>query len=252
LFVVLLAACSGQSGKNVTENKEAKAMLQGIWIDAESGDVSFRVDGDTIFYADSTSMPAYFRILGDSLVLGSGTSYAVAKQSPHLFWFVNANGDVVKLEKSDDPVDATEFTHDTPSVLSYTYQVKTDSVVMYNGNRYHWYIAINPTKYKVVKMNYSSEGVGVENIYYDNIIHISLYHGATCLYSHDFNKQMYAASVPEEFLRQAILGNMQYDNVDSRGVHFNATLCIPDEASCYLVETLISLDGKMTMQLLEY
>jgi hypothetical protein len=63
---------------------------------------------------------------------------------------------------------------------------------------------------------------------------------------------MFAASVPEEFLRQAILGNMQYDNVDSRGVHFNATLCIPDEASCYLVETLISLDGKMTMQLLEY
>ncbi|MBQ6548727.1 MAG: DUF4738 domain-containing protein [Prevotella sp.] len=252
LFVVLLAACSGQSGKDVTENKEAKAMLQGIWIDAESGDVSFRVDGDTIFYADSTSMPAYFRILGDSLVLGSGTSYAVAKQSPHLFWFVNANGDVVKLEKSDDPVDATEFTHDTPSVLSYTYQVKTDSVVMYNGNRYHWYIAINPTKYKVITRTYNDDGIEVENVYYDNIMHVSVFQGSRQLYSSDFRKQQYANQVPVQFLEEAILANMEFTHIDADGLHFAATLCQPDASSCYQVESLITPHGQMTMKLIEY
>jgi hypothetical protein len=101
LTAVVLVACNHR--EEVSENKEAKAMLQGIWIDAEGGDVSFRVQGDTIYYADSTSMPAYFRVMGDSLVLASGASYGIVKQLPHLFWFKNQNGDVLKFSKSDDP-----------------------------------------------------------------------------------------------------------------------------------------------------
>ena len=54
-------------------------MLQGIWVDSETGDVSFQVKGDTIFYSDTTSMPAYFKVVGDSLILGSGTSYGIVK-----------------------------------------------------------------------------------------------------------------------------------------------------------------------------
>lgn len=254
--LLLLVACGQGGGGNSpveenVEDAEAKSMLQGIWIEDETQVVAFRAVGDTIYYPDSTSQPAHFSIVGDSLCLG-GHRYPIVKQGDHVFWFMNQTGDLRKFIKSDDEGDTIAFANRQPEILTVTEVIKMDSVVFYGGERYHWYIAVNPTKYKVVKMNYSSEGVGVENVYYDNIIHISLYHGATCLYSHDFNKQMYAASVPEEFLRQAILGNMQYDNVDSRGVHFNATLCIPDEASCYLVETLISLDGKMTMQLLEY
>lgn len=250
-MVLLLAACGGQDGK-VVENKEAKQQLQGIWVDAENGDVSFRVEGDTIFFADSTSMPAYFRIMGDSLVLGSGASYVVTKLTPHLFFFLNANGDVVKLQKSDDPVDETEFTHDSPAVLNYTHQVKTDSIVSFGGDRYHWYIAINPTKYKVVKRSYNDDGIEVENIYYDNIMHVSVFQGARRLYSSDFRKQMFADLVPETFLNEAILVNMEYSHCDAQGLYFNATLCIPDGASCYLVQSLVTYTGQMTMQVLEY
>ena len=250
--LAMLSACSRKDGSAPSENREAKAMLQGIWVDSESGDVSFRVEGDTIYYSDSTSMPAYFRIMGDSLVLTSGTAYGIEKQTSHLFWFCNQNGDLVKLQKSENSADETEFVHDTPRVLSYSHQVKTDSVVTYGGERYHWYIAINPTKYKVTKRSYNDEGLEVENVYYDNIMHISVYQGNRCIYSSDFRKQQYAGMVPAEFLKQAVLGNMEYSHADAEGLHFNATLCIPDGASCYLVESLISYKGRMTMKLVEY
>ena len=255
IVTVLLTGCSRQqSGSVVTEEKEsreAKAMLQGVWVDQESGDVSFSVRGDTIYYADSTSMPAYFKIIGDSLAFASGTKYGIEKQTEHLFWFRNQNGDIIKLEKTDDQDAKAEFTHDTPKIMTYTHQVKTDSVVSYNGERYHWYIAINPTKYKVVNRTYNDDGVEVENVYYDNIMHISVFKGGQQLYSSDFRKQQYGNIVPSKFLTEAIFANMEYSHADAAGLHFNATLCIPDRASCYLVETLISYKGQMTMKMIE-
>ena len=253
LTVVFLVGCSRQQTKveEVQESREAKAMLQGVWVDKESGDVSFRVKGDTIFYADTTSMPAYFKIVGDSLVFASGTKYGIEKQTEHLFWFKNQNGDVIKLEKTDDQDITEEFTNDTPKIMTYTHQVKTDSVVSYNGERYHWYIAINPTKFKVVNRTFNDDGVEVENVYYDNIMHISVFKGGQQLYSSDFCKQQYHGIVPSEFLTEAIFANMEYSHADAAGLHFNATLCIPDGASCYLVETLISYKGQMTMKMIE-
>ena len=252
LSVAALIGCGGQGGRSSEESKEAKQMLQGIWVDSETGDVSFQVKGDTIFYSDTTSMPAYFKVVGDSLILGSGTSYGIVKQSPQLFWFSNQNGDLVKLERSTDPVDELEFDHDQPQVLTYTQQVKKDSVVTYNGERYHWYIAINPTKYKVVKRSYNDDGLEVENVYYDNIMHISVFHGTHQIFSSDFTKQMYEKMVPDGFLDDAILGAMDFDHIDAEGLHFSATLCIPDGASCYMVDTQIAYTGKQTMSLLEY
>ena len=255
--VALLTGCSRQKAGQAPvgeqeESREAKAMLQGIWLDPETEEVSLSVRGDTIFYSDSTSMPAYFKIVGDSLVFATGTKYGIVKQTDHLFWFKNQNGDVVKLQKSDNPEDAAEFIHGTPPVLTYTHQVKKDSTITYGGERYHWYVAINPTRYKVVKRTYNDDGVEVENVYYDNIMHISLYKGSQRLYSSDFRKQQYAKYVPQEFLREAVLGNMEYDHADSEGLHFRATLCIPDGASCYLVDTTISYKGQMSMKTIEY
>ena len=253
-IVVLLMSCSHQSGKDADESEslEAKQLLQGVWLDAESDEVTFSIKGDTIYYTDSTSMPSYFRIIGDSLVLASGTKYGIEKQAAHLFWFRNQNGDLIKLKKSDDPDIDKEFVHDTPKIMNYTHQVKIDSVVTYNGERYHWYIAINPTKYKVTKRTFNDDGLEVENVYYDNIMHISVFKGAQQLYSSDFRKQQYAQKVPKDFLEEAILGNMEFSHIDAAGLHFNATLCIPDGASCYLVESLIDYHGKMSMKLVEY
>ena len=252
ILAAALVGCNSQRSSSLEESKEAKQMLQGIWVDAETGDVSFQVKGDTIFYSDTTSMPAYFRIIGDSLVLGSGTSYAVVKQSPNLFWFTNQNGDMVKLQKSDDPVDGLEFERDKPQVLTYTQQVKKDSVVTFNGERYHWYVAINPTKYKVVSRTYNDDGLEVENVYYDNIMHISVFHGSRQLFSSDFKKQDYGSLIPADFLEEAILGAMDFNHIDAEGLHFNATLCRPDGASCYMVDTQIAFTGQQTMKLLEY
>ena len=257
LFVLVLSqyACQRKSSEAVVisaESKQAKALLQGIWIDAETEEVAFRAKGDTIYYPDSTSLPAYFKIVNDSLVLGK-SSYPIVKQAAHLFWFRNQAGDLVKLEKSDNPNDALDFRHEQPRALEMVSELqKTDSVVFYGGERYHWYIAINPTRYRVMKTSYTDDGVGVENVYFDNIIHISVYKGAQKLYSSDFKKQMYADEIPAEFLDQAILGNMQFDSVDERGFHFNATLCIPDGASCYLVSTDIGFNGQVSKKLLEY
>ena len=257
LLLALCASCKqkpdGQSASPAREeSRQAKAMLQGVWVDTETEEVSFRAKGDSIFFPDSTSQPAEFHIAGDSLFIGS-SAYHIEKQAAHTFWFKNQNGDIVKLSKSDDPNDVLDFdTQPEPKVLNTNRVVKTDSVVMLGGQRYHWYIAINPTRYKVTKTTYTDDGVEVENIYYDNIIHISLFRGAERLFSRDFRKEMYKAEVPKDFLSKAILGNMQYHHADAQGFHFHATLCIPDGASCYLVETLVGLDGKVEMKLLEY
>ncbi len=158
---------------------------------------------------------------------------------------------MLKLQKSDDADDADIETA-APSVLTYTHQVKIDSVAAYNGNRYHWYIAINPTKYKVTKRTFNEDGLEVENVYYDNIMHISVFQGARQIYSSDFHKQQYQGLVPAEFLNDAILANMAFSHIDASGLHFNATLCIPDGATCYMVESTISYTGVLSMQLVEY
>ena len=252
--MLLMAGCSGhQQDSQSDEDREAKAMMQGVWVDAETEDLTFRVAGDTIFYADSTSMPAYFKIVGDSLVLSSGTTYAIEQHTAHIFSFRNQNGDLVILNKLDDAENDSLYVRGTTAtVMTYTHQVKTDSVVSYNGARYHWYIAINPTRFKVVRRTYNDDGMEVENVYYDHIMNVSIYNGAQRLYSSDFRKRQFAHLVPVKFLDEAILANMEFAKADADGLHFNATLCIPDGASCYQVETVISYKGQMTMKLLEY
>lgn len=251
MLMVVLVACNQNNSSSLPDDKEAKAMLQGVWVDEESGDVAFRVNGDTLYFADATSMPTYFRIYEDSLYLASGTAYGVVKQTEHLFWFNNQNGDLLKLQKSDG-MDGADIDATAPSVLTYTHQVKIDSVVAYNNNRYHWYIAINPTKYKVSKRSFNEDGLEVENVYYDNIMHISVFQGAHKIYSSDFHKKQYQGLVPAAFLDEAILANMEYSSIDAEGLHFNATLCIPDGATCYMVESTISYTGALSMKLVEY
>lgn len=255
-LLLVLAACKHQqepvaiATEEEQEDVEAKALLQGIWQEATTEEVVFRAEGDTIYYPDPSNLPAAFRIVGDSLEVGTHR-YPIIKQTEHLLWFRNQSGETMKLVKSDEADDTLAFNSTQPAVLTPKEVLKSDSVVNYGGQRYHWYTAVNPTRYRVTKTNYNSEGVAVENIYFDNIIHISLYQGARCLFSRDFRKSTYEAQVPPSFLGQAILGNMQYSHTDSHGVHFNATLCIPDEPSCYLVDTAIGFDGQLSLKLLE-
>ena len=56
-FIFCVVACkeSKQASSNTTqENREAKRIIQGIWLDEETEDVTFWMKGDSILYADST------------------------------------------------------------------------------------------------------------------------------------------------------------------------------------------------------
>ena len=257
-LVVLCVSC-GSKGRTdgsplgVGEDREAKALLQGVWQDEETEEVSFWAKGDTIYYPDSTSQPTPFVIADGHLVLLSiDARYHIEKQTNHVFWFKNQSGDIIRLVKSNEPLPEEFVRGEHQRVMTYTEVVKQDSVVVYENNRYHWYIAINPTKYKVHTSAYNDDGLEVENIYYDNIMHVSLFHGATKFFSRDFRKQDYAGKVPEQFLSQSVLSNMEYAGVDAVGFHFVATICIPDGASCYKAENIISFDGQLKTKLIEY
>lgn len=249
--LLLLASCQNGRSSDKAEDKEAKQLLQGVWSDADTEEMVFRVKGDSIYYADKSALPTYFRIANQQLYLGAETSYSVVKQTPNQFWFTNQNGDVVKLVRSTEQSDDLAYTP-TDHSYAYTEVVKTDSVVMYGDQRYHWYVAINPTKYKVMKRAYSDDGIEVENVYYDNIIHLSVFQGSTQIFSSDLRKQLFGAKVPKSFLEHAVLGNVEYVRSDQHGMHFDVTLCIPDEAQCYVVDFVVGWNGQRTMKLVEY
>ena len=255
-LVLLLAAFVGcgqksQSVADRTESQEAKQLLQGVWMDEETETVVFQMKGDSVYYADSTSMPVYFKVIADTLYMGSA-AYHIEKHSTNVLWFKNQQSETAKYVKSDDQSLDSVFEKSVPQIQTLTEVLKRDTVVFHNGERYHCYIAINPTKYKVVRNTVNADGLVVENVYYDNIIHVSIFKGARQLFSSDFRKTAYTGKVPEQFLSQAVFNDMRFNKADEQGFHFNASLCVPDEASCYLVDHLISYSGKVSTKLLEY
>ena len=148
---IVIVACGPKTPKNegkAVEDKVAKQMLQGIWINAEDESVAFKVKGDTIFYPDSTSYPAYFQIFRDTLVIHGAddmVKYPIVKQAPHLFMFKNSNGETVKLTLSEDVLDKFQFDNNKAQVLNQNQLVKKDTVVSYEDMRYRCYIQVNPT-----------------------------------------------------------------------------------------------------------
>ena len=85
----------------------------------------------------------------------------------------------------------------------------------------------------------------MENIYYDNIIHICGVQGEGTSVSKDINKEMFARVVPADFLNNAILSDMDFVKVDEKGYRYVATLCIPDGAACYNVRLDVSKEGNV-------
>ena len=256
IFIVLLVTLAGCGQKSnstaeAVESKQAKQMLQGVWVDEDTEAAAFRMKGDSVYYTDSTSMPAYFRVVGDTLYIGSAAGYYIEKHTEHVLWFRSKNGELMKFVRSSEEPQDDEFT-EQPQVLTLTEVLKRDTVVFWNSNRYHLYVAINPTKYKVVRHTTNEDGLDVENVYYDNIIHLSIFKGSQQLFSRDFRKQFYEKHVPAQFVGQSILNDMTFRKADANGFHLDLSLCTPGDASCYLIEHVVSYDGKLTTKLEEY
>jgi hypothetical protein len=245
--------CQQQANNGkLPESKEAKQLLQGVWSDVESESVVFQIHGDSVYYPDSTSMPAYFRVYNDTLYIGSSSRYHIEKHSEHVLWFKGGDGEIVKLVKENDTQEEELFEKQKTQILTLSDVMKNDTVVAYQNNRYHLYIAVNPTKYKVTRQTINDDGLDVENVYYDNIIHLSIFQGARQLFSRDFRKQQYQKRLPSRFFDQAILNNMEFSSIDDKGVHMNVSVCTPGDACCYLIEHVISFDGKLSTETLEY
>lgn len=247
-FAALLTACEKKTSQPDTpqEDLAAKKMLQGIWVDEDAQTVVFQAKGDSIFYPDTTSLPVGFQIVGDTLVLhgANDVKYQVIKQTQHLFVFKNQNGDDIRLTLSDNPDDAHAFSREKPQALNQNQTIRRDTVVSYNGDRYHCYVQVNPTTFKVVKTTYNDEGVEVGNVYYDNIVNLNVYRGATRLFSHDFRKKQFEKYIPQDIIKQAILNDVIFKGIDGEGIHYWVSIGVPDSMSSFQVEVVITYDGQ--------
>ncbi len=249
-----LGGCRKQGQKNepVSENLAAKKNLQGIWLDENGEDVAFRIKGDSVYFPDSTSAPSYFRVVSDTLVMegqNNVTKYAIVRQTPHVFVFVNTSGERIKLVKTEDNSFMDMFLEKQPIALNQNRLVKRDTVVYHNDEKYHCYVQINPTTYKVAKTTYNDDGVAVDNIYYDNIIHLSIFNGNDKLFSRDFRKSDFAKYIEESALQQSVFSDLTLNSIDNGGFHYFATMAIPDSSISYMVELNVGFDGKLSMRI---
>nr|WP_302687871.1 DUF4738 domain-containing protein [uncultured Prevotella sp.] len=243
------ASCGKKASPNSTpkEDTRAKELLQGIWLNEDDEDVAFRVKGDTIYYPDSTSQPVYFCIYGDTLVMKGArdVKYPILKQAAHLFEFKSPSGDVIKLTKTSDKTYLKSFQQEKTIALNQNQLIKRDTIVLHVGNRYHLYVQVNPTTYKVFKSSMNDDGVQVDNVYFDNIINLNVFHGANKLFSHDFKKKDFGKKVPDSFLEQAVLSDLLFEGIDEKGIHYLAVLAMPDSSLSYQVKIVVSYQGKL-------
>lgn len=245
----VVASCGKKASPDSTpkEDTRAKKLLQGIWLNEDDEDVAFRVKGDTIYYPDSTSQPVYFCIYGDTLVMKGArdVKYPILKQAAHLFEFKSPSGDVIKLTKTSDKTYLKSFQQEKPIALNQNQLIKRDTIVSHGENRYHLYVQVNPTTYKVFKSSMNDDGVQVDNVYFDNIINLNVFHGANKLFAHDFKKKDFASKVPESFLEQAVLSDLLFERIDEKGIHYLAVLAMPDSSLSYQVKIVVSYQGKL-------
>lgn len=87
----------------------------------------------------------------------------------------------------------------------------------------------------------------MDNVYYDNVMHICVYEGKKSLYASDITKQMFAQVVSKNFLDQSILSDMQFVGVNKKGFHYQATLSIPESQVCCIANLTVDFEGKLAI-----
>lgn len=255
ICISLMSSCSGQPQKKEEMEKEdliAKEWLQGTWIDDMTETPLFTAKGDTIYYIDEPAAPVAFKIIEDTLkTYGRKVSnYHIKKQGKSFIWIQSFMGDILQLSKAENSQDSLWIPRQTPKEKTDNV-ISKDNVVHYNNQRFRGYVYINPTNIKVHQPEITEEGLEIENIYYDNIIHICVYEGKNKLFGRDMKKQDFESLIPAEYYQRAILSDMEFGGVNAKGYQYQATLCIPNSASCYLVNISITKDGDITYELVQ-
>lgn len=253
VLVSLWVSCGNKPDgeEGVREDLTAKQMLQGIWLDDETEMPLMRIEGDTVYYTNPLNAPASFKVVHDTIYIYSSSpvSYKIERQTEYSFWFCSLPDEIIKLHKSENSEDSLSFISREVEVISTTPEViKKDSVAMYNGTRYRGYVYINPSKMKVFKRAYSENGISVDNVYYDNVVHICVYEGKQLLYGRDVTKKFFSDLFPEEILEQTILADMNFIGVDDKGYHYQATIGVPESSVFYLVNIDIGFDKQLSIK----
>lgn len=258
ICIILMSSCSGQPQKKEKIEKEdlkAKEWLQGTWIDDITETPLFTAKGDSIYYIDESAAPVTFKIIKDTLkTYGQKvTNYHIKKQGQSFIWIQSVMGDILQLSKTDQLLDSYLTLQQTLERTEETEEkvIQKDQVVHYNNRRFRGYVYINPTNIKIHQPEITEEGLEIDNIYYDNIIHICVYEGKNRLFGRDMKKQDFESLIPKEYYQRAILSDMDFAGVNSKGYQYQATLCIPNSASCYLINISITMNGDITYELIQ-
>lgn len=251
LFTSCIENSNRQRERKRSDSLRVMELLQGIWIDDNTGLPTLKIKEDSLFLASQSQTAYRFGISDDTLVTygADQIEYQIDSIDSHVFHFYTQVGDLMSLHKADNDTIAFGYQQDEEKQDTIREVVEKDSVFVYQGVRYRGYVFINPSTKKVIRPMMTEEGMIVDNIYYDNIIHICVYQGKEELYAQNISKEMFAGIFPDAFLQTVILSDMDFVGIDSDGYHYRASLCVPDDISCYYIDLNISYDGKLTCSL---
>ena len=250
--LLIFSACRnrGADYQKTHEDKQAKEMLQGLWTNGDSGDPAALVKGDSIFYPDSASMPVRFWVYQDTLYLqGQNVNgYKIEKQAPHVFKFINQNGEEVKLVKSGDKALYPSFSYHVYAMNTFDEQTQ-DTTIRTDLGYFQSKVHVQTTSDKVIKSTYNDNGVEVDNMYLDNVASLRLLNHGTPVFAHDFRKQEFQPLIAKDFLNKSILRKLYFTHADAKALYYDALIGIPDASTTYVVELRITPNGRMSKKL---
>ena len=255
LFLLLITSCSAPTEKvkkavaRVTD-PNVKSQLQGVWLDKNTESPVLKIDGDSILYVSKSDLCMPYKLVDDTLfVTGLHTAaYPILEQSEHSLCFRTPMGDEMSLYKYEDS-EITIEQIEAPRMEPVKEVVKKDSIIRLGDRRFRGYITINPTTIKVVRPGVTEDGFSIDNVYYDNIIHICVYEGKDQLCGKDIKRSMFEGVVPAEFLSYSILQDMAFMGKKDDNFLFRATLCVPDGPSFY-ARVLINEKNEIKVELI--
>lgn len=255
LLLLILSSCGNTSTKGGKADRKTdpnvKSQLQGVWLDKNTESPVLEIEGDSLLYASKSDLRMPYVVLDDTLfVKGIHTvAYPILEQTEHTLCILTPLGDEMSLYKDEHGAISIEQPNAT-QLTPVSQVIKKDSVIMVGKNRYRGYITINPTTVKVVRPGVTEDGFSIDNVYFDNIIHICVYEGKEELCGKDIKRSMFNGIVPSEFLSVSILQDMCFQGMKNQKFLFKATLCVPDGPS-YYAQVVIDHDNQVETTLID-
>ena len=255
LLTLLFVACASPNKQTEptqqTTNSKVRSQLQGVWLDKYTESPVLKIEGDSLLYASKSDSRMRYVLVNDTLfVLGLYTvPYPVLEQTEYSLCLKTPMGDEIALYKGDQ---ADMLLRESENIDSkpVTHVIKKDSVIRIGKNRYRGYITINPTTVKVVRPGLTEDGFSIDNVYYDNIIHICVYEGKKQLCGKDIKRSMFNGIVPKEFLSVSILQDMEFRGMKNHKFLFHSTLRVPDGPS-YYAQVVIDRENQVEVSLID-